>query len=248
MHQSLRDFHGLSAMRHVHPESWWRWYSKFICASVSDAYRTQWEHRTRWMMEPIIDQLQGARVVDLASGLGQFGVAALAAGADHVRLFDIRPQHCVDYESATGDGALSSCEFLLGSMESSEELAYACRDRDVIIYAGHWYHTSRHMQILEDLVATSAHTILIESVVLQGDLAHQHEQHMTWHRDVWDNPLTEPWQAAQQPPGGFAWVGHPTANWTLAALASLGYPNCESSVYMMPTGDLRYWVLVRRDT
>lgn len=233
-------------LRQTHPDWYWQCLDTTIRDEIAAEYHPHWNDRVRWVIEPLLDRIRGRSVVDLASGMGVFGITARAVGARSVTLFDIRARHYEDYLAATGQGVFNDLDWQWGNMESSEDLAQVLADQDVVIYAGHWYHTARHHQILSDILASPAETILLESLTLRDNLPQQYLFTVNWHKDIWTDPKTEPWQAHDRPPGGFNWVGHPTMPWTLTLLESLGYTDLKISNYCQPDGDIRWWILIER--
>ena len=109
--------------------------------------------------------LAGARVLDLASHDGRWSYAALDAGAQSVTGIEVRPEfvEAASKNMATLGIPTDQYSFVLGDMFKRRNLFREAHD--VVLCLGIFYHTARHVELLELISQTGAGTIVIDTML-----------------------------------------------------------------------------------
>ena len=109
-------------------------------------------------------ELAGRRVLDLASHDGRWAFAALKSGAAHVLGIEAR-QDLVDHARANFEHyRVDSSSYRFLCADAFEGLRSA-GPFDVVICAGFYYHTARHVELFDLMERTRARLIVIDTAV-----------------------------------------------------------------------------------
>ncbi len=122
----------------------------------------------RWRI--IIDEnkavLRGARVLDIASHDGRWSFAVLKAGASYVEGVEARPElvararHTFPYYGIAQSAYSFLCQDALQYLAASRLPQF-----DIVLLLGFFYHTLKHLEILENVERTGARLIIIDTGV-----------------------------------------------------------------------------------
>lgn len=107
----------------------------------------------------------GARVLDLASHDGRWSFAALQAGALHVEGVEGRPELVQHAKENFAHYGITADRYAFHCDDVVRHLANAEKQFDIILNLGFFYHTLKHLQILEDMARLGARAFIIDTVV-----------------------------------------------------------------------------------
>ncbi|MEQ1493561.1 MAG: hypothetical protein ABL932_23755, partial [Terricaulis sp.] len=144
-------------------DSYPRFYETTATRLLPNRLHQRWRH--------IIDRnkayLAGARVLDLASHDGRWAFAALKAGAKFVVGVEARGElvaHARDNFKtyATPDSAYS---FIEADVVDYLASGAVCDRFDIVLNLGFFYHTLKHLEILEGSAKTGTRTMIIDTTI-----------------------------------------------------------------------------------
>jgi hypothetical protein len=118
--------------------------------------------------KPVFD---GARVLDLASHDGRWTFAALDAGAAHVVGIEIRHElvaTAIENMAALG---VSRDRYRFEAVDVFECKEIFGERFDVVLCLGLFYHTARHVELLQLIRSTDARTLVLDTALLPEDRA-----------------------------------------------------------------------------
>lgn len=179
-----------------------------------------WPDRLNARYQAIIEDNRGAlkdaTVLDLASHDGRWSFAALDAGASHVTGIEVRPELvAAAAENMTALGvAADHYEFVQADMFESRELFQ--RPYDVVLCLGVFYHTTRHIELIELINRTGAATVILDTM-----LATQPGCLTVLRAERADNPANGLDETGTR--NNAILVGHPTASAVDLMLGHFGY-------------------------
>jgi hypothetical protein len=165
-------------------------YPRFYETTATLLKPNRFEQRWRMIIEKNAQWLRHARVLDLASHDGRWSFASLKAGATYVEGVEARPElvrSAIDtfthYEVDPATYAFC-CE---------DAVAYLAQERlpafDVVLNLGFFYHTMRHMELLENMARTGAKIFIIDTGVLTTaePIIHVHAEEVADPRNAVDH-------------------------------------------------------------
>lgn len=138
-------------------------YSCFFKTSQTSPVPDRLNARHEAIIESNCEAFTGARVLDLASHDGRWSFAALKAGASHVTGIEAR-QHLVDNAKSNFDTygvEKSRYSFIFGDVFDQ----IPSRSFDIVLCLGFFYHTIRHVELLDKMDRTGAKLIIIDTEV-----------------------------------------------------------------------------------
>lgn len=139
-------------------------HDRFLHSSPVGNWPDRLNLRHEAIIQRIAPQLQGARVLDIASHDGRWSFAALEAGAREVTGVEVRPEL-----SAAAQANIESDRFraITGDVFTRRDVF---RERfDVVLCLGFLYHTTRHEEIFDLIALTGAATVVIDTRLTPGD-------------------------------------------------------------------------------
>lgn len=179
-----------------------------------------WPDRLNARYQAIIEDnravLKDATVLDLASHDGRWSFAALDAGARHVTGIEVRPELiAAAAENMTALGvAADRYEFVRADMFESRRLFQ--KPYDVVLCLGVFYHTTRHVELIELISQTSAATVILDTM-----LATQPGCLTVLRAERADHPANGLDETGTR--NNAILVGHPTASAVNLMLGHFGY-------------------------
>ncbi len=147
-------------------------YDRFYQTTATLLKPNRFQQRWRMIVAQNRQLFEGARVLDLASHDGRWAFAALKAGAAYVEGVEGRAelvQSSFDNFNAYGiDPARYSfvCKDLVRYL-SAENL----ESFDVVLNLGFFYHTLRHMEIIENMARTNAKYFVFDTGLIDAEEA-----------------------------------------------------------------------------
>ncbi len=142
-------------------------------------------------------------VVDLACGSGHIGWHALYGSAKHVRFADAREQSFI----APNDYHNWSWEFI--DLNKIEMLTSILRNQDIIMYSGHFYHATNHLEILDTIAASKCKEMYFETKMFHGRGRDDQNQYGIYWVKEETNSLELAWHDTEKS----LKVGQPTFTW-----------------------------------
>ncbi|MGC2221810.1 MAG: hypothetical protein WA624_05310 [Methylocella sp.] len=141
-------------------------YSRFYQTTGTLLKPNRFQQRWRMIIDRNGDLFQGARVLDLASHDGRWSFAALKAGAEFVEGVEGRPELV---RRALENFAFYSIPTSAYRFTCQDVVKYlgekGLSKFDVVLNLGFFYHTLKHLVIVEDMVRTGAKTFIFDTVV-----------------------------------------------------------------------------------
>lgn len=140
-------------------------YPRFYETTATRRLPNRLAQRWEMMIERNGDVFRGARVLDLASHDGRWSFAALKAGAAYVEGVEARPDLV---RHAAENFAHYQVEREQFSFECNDVVTYlnqtkGVRRFDVVLNLGFFYHTLKHLEILEGCAALGVKTMIIDT-------------------------------------------------------------------------------------
>ena len=147
-------------------------------------------------------------VVDLACGNGAIGRHALYKGAKHVQFTDVRQQSFVEPNNYRN----WSWHFV--DLNEIEMLTNILQKQDIVMYSGHFYHATNHLEILDAIAISSCQELFFETKVFHTELDyHENSPAVRWvSENTNDSELI--WHST----AASLLVGQPNFKWTFDAL------------------------------
>ncbi|WP_165842788.1 class I SAM-dependent methyltransferase [Phenylobacterium deserti] len=144
-------------------------HDRFLATSEVGAWPARLNGRYEAIIARHVDQLRGARVLDIGSHDGRWALAALKAGAAHVTGVEARPelvQRAEENLTSYGvDGSRFS--FLVSDMNHKRNVQGA--SFDVVLCLGYFYHTLNHMALWQLMASTGARHLILDGTVEPTD-------------------------------------------------------------------------------
>ncbi len=141
-------------------------YPRFYDTTATRLLPNRLQQRWRMMIDHNADLLAGARVLDIASHDGRWSFAALKAGASYAEGVEARPELVEDSREnfRTYEVPRDSYAFVMGD---AVEYMSSIQGRrfDVILNLGFFYHTLKHLQILELMAGLEPKAFIIDTSV-----------------------------------------------------------------------------------
>lgn len=144
-------------------------YDIFLRSSPVGNWPDRLNARYRAIIEENRSSFVGARVLDIASHDGRWSFAALDAGASKVVGIEARPdlvQAAAENMEALGADK-DRYEFRSGDMFGDATLFQ--QEFDVVLCLGIFYHTMRHVELLDLINRTNAKTLILDTMVTPAD-------------------------------------------------------------------------------
>jgi hypothetical protein len=139
-------------------------HDRFLQSSPVGNWPDRLNLRHEAIIQRIAPQLQGARVLDIASHDGRWSFAALEAGAAHVTGVEVRPEL-----SAAAQTNIDSDRFDAVTGDVFAQRAIFEQPFDVVLCLGFLYHTTRHEEIFDLIRSTHAKTVVIDTRLTPGE-------------------------------------------------------------------------------
>ena len=127
--------------------------------------------RHRFVISPFLDEIRGARILDLASHDGRWPYAFAQAGAREVIGIEGRAELIEQFETFPDDAAKARVELRQGDINVEVPKLVETGERfDVIGVLGIFYHITTHYVLLSQLSQLRPNLILIDSEFLNRPL------------------------------------------------------------------------------
>ena len=147
-------------------------YAKFYETTGTLLKPNRFHQRWRIIIDDNKAAFQGARVLDLASHDGRWSFAALRAGAAYVEGVEAR-QELVDKARRTfqyygiSDLVYSFiCQYVVKYLAARQLPAF-----DIVLNLGFFYHTLKHLEILENMARTRAKLFIVDTAVAMAAIS-----------------------------------------------------------------------------
>lgn len=140
-------------------------YPRFYATSHTSPVPHRLNARYAAVIDSIRDKLTGARVLDIASHDGRWSFAALKAGAAHVIGIEPRSELIDNAHKTFAEYGIdvARCSFVRGDV--FEVLCRREQKFDVVMCLGFFYHTIRHVELLDLIERTGARLVVIDTEV-----------------------------------------------------------------------------------
>lgn len=126
----------------------------------------RFEQRWRMIVEKNLHLFRGARVLDLASHDGRWSFASLKAGAAYVQGIEGRSELVGRAENTFAHYEIDQTHYSFICGDAVGNLAQPSFPKfDLVLNLGFFYHTMRHMELLENMARTGARAFIIDTGV-----------------------------------------------------------------------------------
>jgi len=126
--------------------------------------------RHRFIVQPFVEEISGARVLDLACHDGRWSYALSAAGAAEVVGIEGRAELIAEFASYPDDEARARVRLEQGDVFEALPAFAARRETfDVVAIYGLFYHLMDHHRLLRLVHALSPRLVIIDSVFLNRE-------------------------------------------------------------------------------
>jgi len=123
--------------------------------------------QARYVFEPHLAEIKGARVLDVGAGDGRWSALAACSGAAEVIALDARAEHAARFDMAA-DAELPEVAFEIVDMfEALRRFAAERCCFDVVFLFGVLFHTTDHVHLLRLVLTVSSRLILLDSEISQ---------------------------------------------------------------------------------
>jgi SAM-dependent methyltransferase len=120
--------------------------------------------RHRFIVEPYIADIKGARVLDLAAQDGRWTYALAEAGAREVIGVEVRPELIEQYAEYPDDEVKSRTKLVPGDVfETVPQMADAGETFDVVAIYGLYYHVMDHYRLMREVLRLRPSLVIIDS-------------------------------------------------------------------------------------
>lgn len=139
-------------------------YERFLTTSRTSPFLHRLNGRHAAIIERCRDQLDGRRVLDIASHDGRWTFAAVQAGAAHVTGIEPRAELVANAREtfAAYDVPAARFEFVQGGV--FEEMPG--RSFDTVLCLGFYYHTVRHVELMDLIERSGAAFAVIDTEIV----------------------------------------------------------------------------------
>ncbi len=143
-------------------------YDRFYKTTGTLLLPNRFQRRWEMIIARNADAFRGARVLDIASHDGRWTFAALKAGAAYVEGVEARPELVQRAMENFSHYQVGSSTY---SFVCQDAVKYLAQDDlpefDIVMNLGFFYHTMRHMEILENTARTNARLMIIDTDIAQ---------------------------------------------------------------------------------
>ncbi|MDP2122983.1 MAG: class I SAM-dependent methyltransferase [Parvibaculum sp.] len=144
-------------------------YDRFLETSIVG----NWPDRLNARYEAIVSAnkslFQGARVLDLASHDGRWTFAALDAGASSVVGIEVRPDLVATAHENMEALGVSKSAYRFEAGDIFENRNLFLEPFDVVLCLGLFYHTMRHVELLQLIDLTNVSTLILDTMLTDSD-------------------------------------------------------------------------------
>ncbi len=144
-------------------------YSRFLDTSVVGNWPARLDARYEAIIGANKDAFSGARVLDLASHDGRWTFAAIEAGARSVVGIEVRPELVAAAEENMKALGVPESTYRFETGDAFERRNVFLEGFDIVLCLGFFYHTSRHVELLQLIELTKARTVIVDSAVLDSN-------------------------------------------------------------------------------
>ena len=163
-------------------------YPRFYTTSQTSPQPIRLNARHQAIIEQHIDLFKNKRVLDIGSHDGRWSFAAIKAGASHVKGIEPR-EHLVTQAQNTFrhyEIESSKYHFECGDIfQTLKEESY-----DIVLCLGFFYHTHRHIELLDKIERTGAKLVVLDTEVtpLSEEQEIQQDEDVLATRSIFCNP------------------------------------------------------------
>jgi hypothetical protein len=141
-------------------------YRRFYQTTGTPLEPNRFQQRWRVIIEENKGLFQGARVLDIASHDGRWSFAALKAGAAYVEGVEARAELVRRALANFTHYGIARSQYNFVCQDAVKYLANArLAEFDVVLNLGFFYHTLKHLEILENMARTKAKSFIIDTAV-----------------------------------------------------------------------------------
>jgi hypothetical protein len=140
-------------------------YERFYDTSGTRRIPNRFHQRWRMIVEQNAQLFAGARVLDLASHDGRWSFAALKAGAAFVEGVEGREELISRATANFAHYGVSASSYRFVCGDAVRHLASDPGRFDLVLNLGFFYHTMKHLEILEHMARTEARAFIIDTQV-----------------------------------------------------------------------------------
>ena len=109
--------------------------------------------------------IKDKNVADIACNLGYFLFGCSNIGAKSAVGLEIRQPYIDAFDKVKKHWSLKNISMLKSNIENIDELNKNLVGIDTILYSGHLYHTTNHLNILTAFTKSSASCLIVESII-----------------------------------------------------------------------------------
>lgn len=133
-------------------------------------YRLAQRHRL--IIDPFVEQIKGARVLDLAAHDGRWSYALANAGAAEVIGVEARQELIERFAHFPKTEAASRVKLICNDLFAELEARIAARERfDVVALYGIFYHVMDHFRLLSLITQLNPKLVIVDSEFIKADNA-----------------------------------------------------------------------------
>jgi len=141
-------------------------YNRFYDTTGTTLKPNRFQRRWEMIFARNAPAFRGARVLDMAAHDGRWAFAAIKAGAAYVEGVEARPELVQRAMQNFSHYQVSDTKY---SFVCQDVVKYLAQDNlpafDIVLNLGFFYHTMRHMEILENSARTNARLMIIDTGV-----------------------------------------------------------------------------------
>lgn len=128
--------------------------------------------RHRFLIDPFKEQIEGARVLDLAAHDGRWSYALSAAGAKSVVGIEGRANLVAHFDDYPDDDIKARVDLRVGDIfDGVRDLNSDRQEFDIIALYGIFYHIMDHMHLLRECLKLKPQIIIIDSLFRHAEFA-----------------------------------------------------------------------------
>jgi predicted RNA methylase len=151
---------------HLHDtaDTWEQWNNEFYDLYE---YPTDVEEKLVKIFSNNVQHIREKTIIDLACNLGYLTLAASNLGAVKSVGLEIRDEYINTFNKVVKHWPKQNVELKKANIECLADLEAHLVGVDTIIYSGHFYHTSRHTDLIKLFTDSQATCLILESTVPQ---------------------------------------------------------------------------------
>ena len=143
-----------------------RWHYEFDLRGIrtpifDPAHRNRHEQRRRYFFDPVVEDFDGRRVLDLGCNAGWWSLLAVEAGCDYVLGLDGRAMHTEQAELVFEASGVATDRY---DFVTADVFEFDARDRfDVVLCLGLLYHVAKPVELFERMAAWTRSLLIVDT-------------------------------------------------------------------------------------